>query len=101
MSTNSTFQAVNARGWRIGFGNILRHENAKWWRSRRWLINILIWTLLVNGILLASLMSDAAEAAGIFRTPEQKMAEAMMIFAVASGLVRGDWRGHRDAGSAD
>ena len=86
MSTNSTFQVVGARGWRMGFGNVLRHENAKWWRSRRWWINLLIWTAIVNGILLASLMSEAAEAAGIFRTPEQKLAEAMMIFSVASGL---------------
>mgnify|MGYP001498884017 CR=1 FL=1 len=86
MSVNTTFHADTSLGWRMGLANILRYENARWRRTRRWWINLLIWTAIVNGILLASLLSDAAEAAGIFRTPEQKLGEAMMIFAVASGL---------------
>jgi hypothetical protein len=28
MSANTTFQIVNELGWRRGFANLLRHENA-------------------------------------------------------------------------
>lgn len=55
MSANSTFQMINERGWRMGFANLLRKENRDWWRTRRWLINIIVWLLLINGIVVGML----------------------------------------------
>ena len=82
MSANASFQIVNERGWRMGFANILRHENARWWRTRRWWINLLIWFAVVNGILL--LMQAQGGSAGM--SPEQAQGEVLTIFAVASGI---------------
>lgn len=86
MSANSTFQMVNEQGWRRGFANLLRHENATWWRSRRWWINILIWLVLINGTLLAMLSSSSEETSDLERTPEQVSAEARTVFVVMAGI---------------
>jgi ABC-2 type transport system permease protein len=85
MSANTSFQIVNEQGWRRGFANLLRHENAAWWRSRRWWISLLIWLALINGILLAMLSSANGEAVAD-RTPEQILDEARTIFTVMAGL---------------
>jgi len=85
MSANTSFQIVNEQGWRRGFANLLRHENAAWWRSRRWWISLLIWLALINGILLAMLSSANGEAVAD-GTPEQILDEARTVFTVMAGL---------------
>jgi len=55
MSANATFQSVNERGWRMGFANLMRKENRDWWRTRRWLITVVVWLLLINGIVFGML----------------------------------------------
>jgi len=62
-------------GWLAGFGNMLAKELGEWFRTRRWLWQILIWTTIINGFVafllfvlpvLASLMPEikpTAEAA--------------------------------------
>ena len=47
-ATNSILQPVTGRGWRRGLGNLLAHELHKWWGTRRWLLQMLIWILLIN-----------------------------------------------------
>jgi ABC-2 type transport system permease protein len=51
MSADATFQTVMARGWRLGFDNLLRKEQRRWWKTRRWLIQSGIWLALLNGFL--------------------------------------------------
>lgn len=80
MSANASFQEISEQGWRRGFVNLLRHENATWWRSRRWWINILIWLVLINGMLLAMLSSTGEEISSLQRTSEQVEAEARTVF---------------------
>ena len=41
--------AVPARGWRSGLGHMLRWEGARWWHTRQWWIQILLWTGVING----------------------------------------------------
>ena len=78
MSANTAFQMVNEQGWRRGFANLLRHENAIWWRSRRWWVNVLIWLVLINGVLLATLSS-----------PSMGNMEALATFAAVVGFFTG------------
>lgn len=51
MASNSEFQTVGNLGWRQGFANLFRKENHLWWRTSRWLVQILIWLAIANGIL--------------------------------------------------
>ena len=36
-------------GWLAGFGNMLAKEMGEWFRTRRWLWQLLIWVILING----------------------------------------------------
>jgi ABC-2 type transport system permease protein len=46
-----TLQTVRERGWRSGFGNLLRKENNMRWGGRRWIIPALIWMAIINGFV--------------------------------------------------
>jgi ABC-2 type transport system permease protein len=62
--TAATAQQLNAtpeRRWFVGFFNLFRNENAMWWRTRRWLISVIVWTLLVNGVLASALFAPVDE----------------------------------------
>lgn len=70
MVANSELQWVELSGWRTGLANLLAKENRAWWRSRRWLVQGLLWTVVVNGFVAFALflvpfmaeMTEAAEA---------------------------------------
>jgi ABC-2 type transport system permease protein len=51
MASPHSLQLVEERGWRQGFANLLRKENAQWWRTRRWWVQSLVWLALINGSL--------------------------------------------------
>jgi len=65
MVTNSELQRVGLSGWRTGLANLLRKENRAWWASRRWLVQSILWTIVVNGftalvVLIVPLIAKAA-----------------------------------------
>jgi ABC-2 type transport system permease protein len=49
---NEVFQPVAERGWRRGLSNLWRGEFSQWFRSSRWLKQLLLWLLLVNLMML-------------------------------------------------
>lgn len=49
MVASTELQRVGLSGWRSGLGNLLRKENRAWWGSRRWLVQSLLWAMIVNG----------------------------------------------------
>jgi ABC-type transport system involved in multi-copper enzyme maturation permease subunit len=49
MVANSELQRVKLSGWRTGLANLLGKENRAWWASRRWLVQSILWTVVVNG----------------------------------------------------
>ena len=51
MAANSELQRVGLSGWRTGLANLLGKENRAWWASRRWLVQSVLWTVIVNGLL--------------------------------------------------
>jgi ABC-2 type transport system permease protein len=57
MASNSVLQPVVEHGWRVGFANLLRKENRDWWGTRSWLVQAIIWTAILIGILAAVLFS--------------------------------------------
>lgn len=42
---------LTGSSWRRGFRSLWRKEFGEWWRTRKWLVNLLIWILALNGIL--------------------------------------------------
>lgn len=38
-----------------GFGNVFRRESRRWWTTRRWWVQTLLWTAILDGMLLSFL----------------------------------------------
>jgi ABC-2 type transport system permease protein len=101
MSNNSTLIPVKDRGWYNGFGNIFRKENHQWWGTWHWLVQVLIWLSIVNGILAAVvLISPKTQAPqpkiqtqqqpnGITKTPpEPSLSQTVLtVFFIISGMA--------------
>ena len=51
MFANTELQRVGTSGWRTGLANLLHKENRAWWASRRWLVQSIVWTVVVNGCI--------------------------------------------------
>ena len=56
MAANLALQAaepalepVPERGWRNGLSTLLRNELRAWWGTKTWLVQALIWTVVLNG----------------------------------------------------
>jgi ABC-2 type transport system permease protein len=82
MSSNSILQPVTARGWRAGFGNLFRKENRDWWGTRSWLVQAIIWTAILIGILATVLFAPMEdEPAG------GKAMLGLMVFFVMAGIA--------------
>jgi ABC-type transport system involved in multi-copper enzyme maturation permease subunit len=58
MVANTELQRVGLNGWRTGLANLLHKENCAWWASRRWLVQSLLWTVLMNGTVALNLYVD-------------------------------------------
>ncbi len=77
MSGNSAFELVNERGWRRGLGGMLRSEFSRWWGTRMWWVQCLIWVGM-TGFLLSALLFGAEG------TPPSE--EVAVLYAIFAGL---------------
>jgi len=50
MVGEGALRAVEGSGRLSGFWNMLRKENGRWWNTRRWMTQSVIWALLLNGL---------------------------------------------------
>lgn len=85
-----SLQPATATGWRRGLANLLRKELGEWWGTKMWLIQLIIWVLLLNGVTTIVMVSEGASAE---MTIAEQTGEAVTTFlqmamlAVAIGLV--------------
>jgi ABC-2 type transport system permease protein len=76
MSGNEAFELVSERGWLRGWSNMLRSGLARWFKTRTWWVQCLIWGGLVGGLVSAVAFNpDSPPAVDLFT-----------IFAVFVGL---------------
>jgi ABC-2 type transport system permease protein len=76
---NSMMQLVTGTGWGRGLENALKGELNRWFRTRTWWVQILVWAASVNLVfLMVSIQSQ--------KTPIPD-ADAMMIFNIFMGMV--------------
>ncbi len=76
MSGNSDFELVNERGWRRGLNNLLGNEFSRWWKTRMWWVQCLIWGAVIGFLLVGVL----------FSSPDYKLEDGLMIYAVFAGM---------------
>jgi ABC-2 type transport system permease protein len=73
MASNIALISVKNRGWLNGYGNIFSKENHQWWGTWRWLIQTLIWLVIVNGVLSAAVLINPG-----MRTARQEVVRAQL-----------------------
>jgi ABC-2 type transport system permease protein len=76
MSGNEAFELVTERGWMRGMGTMLRSGLARWFKTRSWWANCLIWGGLV-GVIVAALA---------FNPQAPDVQELLMVTLVFTGL---------------
>jgi ABC-2 type transport system permease protein len=75
MSGNNAFQLVSERGWRRGLGGMLKSEFSRWWGTRMWWVQCLIWVGMA-GFMLSAILFTAKDA-----PPSEEVAVLYAIFA--------------------
>ena len=56
-------QPVRRQASMRGFANLLRNEHGMWWDTRKWLVHLILWTLILNGLVVLVAFSLAKEPA--------------------------------------
>ena len=84
MSGNSAFVIRQGRGWQRGLDNFLRAELTAWFGTRTWLTHLLIWVGMIDGVLLATMVSISREA-GSSGSMEAAQTGAM-LYSIFTGL---------------
>jgi ABC-2 type transport system permease protein len=97
MASNSTL--IPAKSWRRlnGYGNIFLKESHAWWGTWQWVVQIVIWMLIVNGMLaLVILTTPKVESAQLRQEISEAKGEtarntidqtALMVFFLFSGMA--------------
>ncbi|MHB1133992.1 MAG: ABC transporter permease [Chloroflexota bacterium] len=68
----------------MGLANMLRKENARWWRTRYGLQQAALWLATTNFFVAVSLFSTASER---LSAPSAKMVMALQLFFLLGGLL--------------
>ena len=84
-AATGNLQSVPRSRFTAGFGNVFAREFRTWWATRRWWTQALLWTGLLNGLLLAFLwIADQAPA-----SPDgQQLTVGQTVGAYGDGPVK-------------
>jgi ABC-2 type transport system permease protein len=83
MASDRVLQPVTARGWRAGFNNLFRKESRDWWGTRSWLVQAIIWTAILIGILATVLFAPMDNDASLILLGGRSALGLTVFFAVA------------------
>jgi hypothetical protein len=64
MASNSELLIRGDSSWLGGFTNLWNKENRRWWGTRFWLIQLILWALIINGITFALYQLPVEETYG-------------------------------------
>jgi len=80
---SAALNAVGGGGWGLGFGNLLANESRRWWGTRRWLVHLALWVVIINGLVALV----AATSGGDGMTPAEGYAELADVFTGAMAIT--------------
>jgi len=82
MASNTEFQVISQQGWLGGFSNMFAKENYRWWRTRQWLVQTIVWLVVVNGILAVGLWSEPNLPSYLDEASRQAILDAIPLTAL-------------------
>lgn len=82
MAADVSLQEIKGDSWRRGLRPLLRRENRKWWHSRRWIVQTIIWVALLDGMLAFALylLPSIASADGTTMSAEEALNVGQQMF---------------------
>ena len=99
MYGNSVFTFAKERGWRGGLSNLMRAEFNRWFKTRLWWSQALLWSLVIGGILLPILQST--DISGISEPPLMFSLFAGLFTTIAAVIIMQDALvGEKETGTA-
>jgi ABC-2 type transport system permease protein len=51
MDMEAPFEKITGSGWRLGFNPLFKKEIGEWLEARRWLVQTVLWLVVLNGFL--------------------------------------------------
>lgn len=79
MANNTALTAVKGCGWLNGFGNFFGKRNHDWWGTWQWLIQIVIWLVIINGLLAGATSVNPQVTAAQDRIKERQVAQGSQV----------------------
>jgi len=76
MENTIRLREVNVRGWRMGFANLFHETNGSFWHTKKWLIQTVLWFVILNGCLIP-----------IWSIPADSMTEAIASLPNLTSLM--------------
>lgn len=95
---------LQVTGWRRGFASLWAKEMGEWWRTRKWLVHLLVWVISLNGIL--AMVSAATKAhpgtESLLQTQVDLLVKLGSVLTAIGVLVvmQGSMIGERQSGTA-
>ncbi len=94
MASNAEFQMVGSQKWLQGFANLFKKEGERWFRPRKWIVQVLIWLVIANGILaivlwvMPKLIEEGAKAdPAVASVAASGIEQALMALTVFISLL--------------
>ncbi len=81
MSGNDAFVIRQGSGWQRGLDNFLRAELTGWFGTRTWLIHLIIWVAVIDGILAMTLLGMRSQGG-----PGEALSQGPVIYSIFTGL---------------
>ncbi|MGE0439287.1 MAG: ABC transporter permease [Gemmatimonadales bacterium] len=75
-----TLETVVSSGWAAGFRNFLGKEMAGWWRTRRWLVHLVLWQVVITGFVVMVTRDESN------RGQARALSEAFTVFFQVGGF---------------
>ncbi len=69
MGNTSYVKMLPEQGWMTGFDNLFRQASGRFWRTRKWLVQVIFWLFFLNGMFAVALLQDPAASISARNTP--------------------------------
>ena len=90
MSRSEDLQPVVEHGWLSGLANLLRKENALWWRTSQWWRVGLAWLVVSNSLIVVGLWIEkslSGQEALLLFIQFQSIVAALGVIVLSQGLI--------------
>ena len=87
MPSGSGLISNTTTGWQRGFSQLFRRENAGWWKGRRWIVQVIIFALILNGIVLTVIIASSNDPSVPPMTAAEKATTGIALFVTLAGMA--------------